>query len=473
MSYKDLWLQIILALEENLKRANVITWFKNTAILSMEDGLMTVGLPLPMFLDWHVDHYMKDTLAEAQKLDSSVKSIAYLVDTNLNEGDPRVIDILSHFPAKTSRKLPNKREILLPGGIVSKMFNHRYRLDNFIIGPENRLAHAACMTVAKYPGENYNPLFIYGGVGLGKTHLLQATGNEILRNDRNRIVVYTTTEAFTNEVVDCIQSRDMNRFRNRYRKVDALIIDDIQFIANKDRTQEEFFHTFNTLFDAGKQIIISSDRPPHELSLLSERLISRFESGMIVDVKMPDLETRMAILQNKCQEAQVIVSRDVIEFIALNMDHSLRALEGILQRVIAQYELEHTTPTVKSVAEFMKQIQKELKVRSLPDSTLNEDTPKYAVTIDHLIEFISNYYQVPKTEVTGESRNREYMVPRQMIMYLAKTKLKISLVKIGESLGNRNHTTVMHAIDRVGTQLKNDRQLLRDLNAIKKEVGIN
>ncbi|MBI5412037.1 chromosomal replication initiator protein DnaA [Candidatus Peregrinibacteria bacterium] len=470
MLEKELWSKVLVILEEKIKRPNLLTWFKNTAILSVENGVMTVGLPLPMFLDWHVSHYMKNTLEAAKTLEPTIQNIAYLVDTALNEKDTRVIDI-HQFSEKTSRKLPNKREIRLPGGIISKMFNPRYRLGNFIIGPENRLAHAASVTVAKYPGENYNPLFVYGGVGLGKTHLLQGIGNAMLENDPNRIVMYTTTEAFTNEVIDCIQSRDMNRFRNRYRKVDALIIDDIQFIFNKDRTQEEFFHTFNTLFDAGKQVIISSDRPPHELSLLSERLISRFESGMIVDVKMPDLETRMAILQNKCQEAQVLISREVIEFIAFNISHSVRALEGILQRVIAQYELEHTTPTIRSVTEIIKQTQKEVKLSNYIER--QDAQPKYAISVDDLIQRVSDYYQVPKSEVIGEARNREYMIPRQVIMYLAKTKLKISLAKIGESMGNRNHTTVMHAVERIVNQLKNDRQLLRDLNAIKEETGIS
>jgi len=472
MSHKELWLQIILDLEPKINRANVITWFRNTALFEIKEGLMKVGLPLPMFLDWHVRHYMKETLETAQKIDPSIRNIAYVVDTGLGEKDSRGIDVLKHFPEKKVRKLPKKREVVLPGGIVSKMFNPRYQLDNFIVGPENRLAHAACTTVAKYPGENYNPLFIYGGVGLGKTHLLQGTGNALLQNDPNCVVMYTTTEAFTNEVIDCIQARNMNRFRNRYRKVDTLIIDDIQFIANKERTQEEFFHTFNTLFDAGKQVIISSDRSPHELTLLSERLISRFESGMIVDVKMPDLETRMAILQERCQEAQVIISRDVIEFIAFNIDYSVRALEGVLQRVIAQYELEHMTPTVNSVAEIIKHNQKEVKW--IPGySEKAEAKTKYAITIESLVTSVSDYYQVPKSEVMGTARNREFMVPRQMIMYLAKTKLNISLSKIGEHIGNRNHTTVMHAVEKINQYLKKDRQLLRDLNAIKKETGIS
>ncbi len=469
MNLKELWLEIIKDLENDINRANVITWFRNTTILSVENNEMTIGLPLPMFLSWHAQNYADVTLKTAQKHQSDIKKIAYEVDTTLNEKDPRVIDLLKHFPVKETRKMPGKSEVKLAGGVISKMFNPRYSLDNFTIAPENRLAHAAAQTVAKYPGENYNPFFVYGGVGLGKTHLLQSVGREILRNDPSKVVVYTTTESFTNELIEGIQARNMNKFRNKYRKVDVLIIDDIQFIANKDRTQEEFFHTFNTLYDAGKQIIISSDRPPQELTLLSDRLTSRFESGMIVDVKMPDYESRLAILKNKCQVTQVFISDQVLEFIAFNVDTSVRALIGVLNQAIAQYELEHTAPTVKSVSEIIKRTQKEVKMVGF---IKDDPTPHQAVTLEQLTDFVADYFTIPKSEVLGESRAREYLLPRQIVMYLAKQKLRMSLARIGEYLGNRNHTTVMNAISRMQLQLKSNRQLLCDVNAISREAGI-
>ncbi|MBU1017563.1 chromosomal replication initiator protein DnaA [Patescibacteria group bacterium] len=470
MNLKDLWFAIIKDLEIEINRANVITWFKNTTLISAEDGLLTIGLPLPVFLNWHAQNYAAITLKTAQKHDPAIKKIAYEVDITLSEKDPRVIDLLSHFPEKESRKLPNKQEMKLKGGVVTKMLNPRYSLENFVVAPENRLAHAASMTVTKYPGQNYNPLFIYGGVGLGKTHLLQSIGREVLRNDPNKVVVYTTTEDFTNELISGIKTGNMNKFRSKYRKVDVFIIDDIQFIANKDRTQEEFFHTFNTLYEAGKQVVISADRPPHELTLLSDRLVSRFESGMSVDVKMPDYESRLVILKNKCQEAQVFINDQVLEFIAFNIDNSVRALIGVLNQVIAQYELEHTAPTIKSVAEIIKRSKKEVKMVGFIQ---DDPTPHHAVTVDQLTNYVSEYYTIPKSEVLGESRAREYLIPRQLIMYLAKTKLRISLAKIGQSLGNRNHTTVMHAISKVQNLLRNDRQLLYDTNAIIKEAGIH
>jgi chromosomal replication initiator protein len=470
MDTKDLWLAIIEKLLEKLNRAQIITWFKNTAIISYQDGIVNIGLPLPFFLNWHMTHFSQLTLEAAQKIDPQIKQITYSIEMSLGENDPRAVDLLKHFPETTARKLPKKNEQKTKEGIITRIFNPKYTLENFITSPENLLAHAACTNVAKYPGKNYNPLFIYGGVGLGKTHLLQATGNEIMRNDPTCFVVYTTTEEFINEVVNSITSKNMNHFRNKYRRVDALIIDDIQFIANKDRTQEEFFHTFNALYESGKQIIISSDRPPSDLTLLSERLVSRFESGMIVDVQMPDYETRLAILQNNCQEAQVFINHEVLEFIAYNVTSSVRALEGVLKQAVAKYELEHTSPTVKSVAEMLKQTQKEIKMIGYTANDIPEH--QTAVTIDSLIDSVSGYYTVTKSDVIGNSRARDCIVPRQVIMYLAKTKLRMSLAKIGKMLGDRNHTTVMHSVNRVEQQLKSDRQLLRDINAIAKESGI-
>ena len=262
----------------------------------------------------------------------------------------------------------------------------------------------------------------------------------------------------------------MNKFRNKYRKIDVFIVDDIQFIANKNHSQEEFFHTFNTLYESGKQLIISSDRPPHELNLMSERLVSRFESGMIVDVKMPDYESRLAILRNKCQEAQIFVNDKVLEFIAFNIDTSVRALLGMLNQVIAQYELEHIAPTVKSVSEIIRRSKKEVKMIGF---IKDDPTPHRAVTLDQLTDHVSEYYTIPKSEVLGESRAKECLLPRQVIMYLAKTKLRMSLAKIGQALGNRNHTTVMHAISKMQGMLRNDRQLLCNVNAIAKEAGIH
>lgn len=469
MDLKESWIAIIKDLASEIKRPNVITWFKNTALLELKDGVLTVGLPLPVFLNWHAQNYSGLTLEAAQKHNPEIKKLVYEVDAALAQNDPRVIDILKHFPEKQSRKLPNKPEIKISNGVVSKMISNRYSLENFVVAPENRLIHAAAMTVAKFPGENYNPLFVYGGVGLGKTHILQAIGNEVLKNDPSKVVLYTTTENFVNDVIESMQARSMGRLRNKYRKVDVLIVDDIQFLANKEKTQEEFFHTFNTLFDAGKAIILSSDRTPHELTLHSERLVSRFESGMAIRIKMPDYEGRLAILRYHCQKAQVFINEKALECIAYNIDTSVRALIGVLNQAIAQYELEHISPTVQSVTDIIKIVKKEVKMVGLAKK---ENHPARAVTLDRLIDLVSEYYSIPKEEVIGDSRTRECLLPRQIVMYLAKSKLRISLAKIGQVLGNRNHTTVMHGISKMQTVLQNNRQLMCDVNAIAKEAGI-
>jgi chromosomal replication initiator protein len=470
MNLKDLWLATLRELNGEIQHANLITWFKNTAILGVEDGVMTVGLPLQIFLDWHKKNYAEPTLKAVQKQMSAVRALAYEVDTTLSEKDTRVIDLMNHFPEKETRKLPRKAEVKINGEVVSKALNPSYTLDNFVVSPQNRLAHAASATVAKFPGQqNYNPLFVHGGVGLGKTHLIQATGREVLKNDPSKVVVYVSAEAFANDYIEAVRSKNYDRLRNKYRKVDVMIIDDIQFIASKERTEEEFFHTFNALTESGKQVIISSDRPPHELSLFSERLVSRFTSGMVVDVKMPEYETRLAILRNKCQQAQVFMNDQILDLIASNVDTSVRALIGVLNQVIARYELEHTAPTVRSVSEILQHIKKELR---MPGPIPEEPTTHRAVTLEHLIECASQYYSLPRESVVGESRAREFLGPRQVIMYLAKTRLHMPLAKIGQMLGNRNHTTVLNAIGKMQSMLQENRQLLCDVNAIAQEAGI-
>ena len=246
---QDLWVKILGCLESKLQRSAFITWFKDTAVLGREEGTPIVGLPLPMSLSWHMEHYRTMTLDAAMSIDPTVEKIVYQVDVGLKDNRDRTLDLLDAFPEQKRRKLPNKPEVKMAEGIISKVLNPRYTLEQFVVGASNRLAHAACLAVAGQPGGRYNPLFLYGGVGLGKTHLLQATGNAILRQAPRAVVVYTTTEDFTNHVIEAIRTQKMEQFRRRYRQVDVLIIDDVQFLANKERTQEEFFHTFNTLYE--------------------------------------------------------------------------------------------------------------------------------------------------------------------------------------------------------------------------------
>src|SRR3989344_4526319 len=313
--FRELWIDILRFVEQKIPRTQFITWFRDTMILGREEGTMIVGLPLPMSLNWHLEHYRALTLAAAQEFDPTLTQVVYKVDGALKDSPARTFDLLQAFPEQKRRKLPGRQEVKLAEGIVSKILSPRYTLENFIVGASNRLAYAACQAVSMQPGGKYNPLFLYGGVGLGKTHLLQATGNTILKQMPKATVVYTTTEDFANQVIETVMNQKWEQFRRRYRSVDVLIIDDVQFLANKERMQEEFFHTFNSLYEERKQIILSADRPPQELQL-DDRLVSRFERGMIADVSSPDYETRLAILMEKAKEYELFIDQTVLQFIA-------------------------------------------------------------------------------------------------------------------------------------------------------------
>ena len=456
---RDLWLQILLKIEPKVQRSQFITWFKDTAILGREEGTLIVGLPLPMSLNWHLEHYRALTLAAAQEFDPTLTQVVYKVDGALKDSPARTFDLLQAFPEQKRRKLPGRQEVKLAEGIVSKILSPRYTLENFIVGASNRLAYAACQAVSMQPGGKYNPLFLYGGVGLGKTHLLQATGNAILKQMPKATVVYTTTEDFTNHVIEAIQQQKMEQFRRRFRLVDVLIIDDVQFLANKERTQEEFFHTFNALYEEHKQVILSADRPPQELQL-EDRLTSRFERGMIADVSLPEYETRLAILVEKAKEYELFIDMTVLQFIAEHATKNIRELEGILMQAVAQYELEQRVPTVKSIAEIMRKLNKD--PYETPEHTGFDISPLRIATLQDVMEAVSRYYSVSVQDMVGASRVREILMPRQIAMFLCKKYLRMSHVRIGELFSNRDHTTVMNAVEKIEKKLQNDHQLLRE-----------
>jgi chromosomal replication initiator protein len=466
---QELWIAMLEAIEPRLGRSQFITWFRDTTVLARDGGTVVIGLPIPMALDWHLQNYRTLTLDAARFCDPTIEQVVYKVDGTLKDNRERAVDLLEHFPEKRRRKLPGKAEVKLAEGIVSKILSPKYTLENFVVGAHSRLANAACQAVAAAPGGKYNPLFIYGGVGLGKTHLLQATGNAILRHMPRAAVVYTTTEDFTNQVVEAIRSQKMDQLRRRYRSVDVLIIDDVQFLANKERTQEEFFHTFNSLYEERKQIILSADRPPQELQL-EDRLTSRFERGMIADVSVPDYETRLAIISEKAREYEMFIDSSVLQFIAEHVTRNVRELEGILMQAFALYELEQRMPTVKSIAEIMRKLNKdpyeEEEVVGFQVQT------KRAPTFQDVLESVSRYYSVSVNDMLGASRVREILVPRQIAMYLGKTYLRMSFVRLGEIFSNRDHTTVMNAVSKIETKMQDDPQLLREVRAMEQELGL-
>lgn len=470
ISERDLWLQILQKVEPTMKRMHFVTWLQNTGVLKMSGNGIVVGVPNMFAKDWIERNILEQIRTAAQALDPNITDISFEMDSNLSSGiSTYSVDINKSFPSdKRVRKLPGRQEVKLAEGVASKCLNPKYTLANFIVGQNNRLAHAASMSVATNPGRGYNPFFIYGDVGLGKTHLLQAIGNEILKRDQEKIVVYVTSEKFMNEIIEAIGKRTAKSFKDRYRKVDCLIIDDIQFLANKETTQQEFFHTFNELYENNKQIIISSDRAPKDLAGLEDRLVSRFGMGMIVDIGAPDFETRMAILQAKCREHEIIIHPEVLEFIAKNITDSVRELEGMLLQVIAQAEIEHTIPTVRLAAEKIKKIKK-------VDSNFEEGLPqkiRRATSSAEVIDAVSNYYKIPQADLIGEIRRKDIMVPRQIAMYLIRHELNHPYEKIGEDFGGKNHTTVMHSCEKIIKQLRKDQNLVNNINSIKKEMGL-
>lgn len=466
-NFRELWVDILRFVEQKIPRTQFITWFRDTMILGEEEGTLIVGLPLPMSLNWHLEHYRAVTLQAAQARHPSIEQVVYKVDVGLKDDHSRTVDLLEHFPEQKRRKVSGRQEVRLAEGIVSKILNPRYTLENFVVGANSRLAYAASQAVAAQPGGRYNPLFVYGGVGLGKTHLLQATGNALLRQRPTATVVYTTTEDFTNQVIEAIQHQKMEAFRRRYRVVDVLIIDDVQFLANKERTQEEFFHTFNALYEEQKQVIISADRPPQELQL-EDRLTSRFARGMIADISVPDYETRLAILVEKAQEYEIFIDRAVLEFIAEHVTQNVRELEGILMQAVAQYELEQCMPTMKSIADIMRKIHHDPHA---PEGQVGFVSPRQrSATFQDVLEAVSRYYSVSVQDMLGASRVREILLPRQIVMFLLKKYLRTSYVRIGEIFSNRDHTTVMNAYNKIEEMLQNDHQLLREMRALEKEL---
>ncbi|PIQ78682.1 chromosomal replication initiator protein DnaA, partial [Candidatus Peregrinibacteria bacterium CG11_big_fil_rev_8_21_14_0_20_46_8] len=408
-----------------------------------------------------------------------VREITIIVDSALsNSDDSRGVNLSAVVPKsnKKLRKVPKRQEVRVDDENVSIMFNKKYGLNKFIVGKHNRLVHAACQAVAANPGEQWNPLFIYGGVGLGKTHLLQGTGLEILRNNSDAIVVYLTAERFLNEVVDAIKKYNAHDFKARYRNVDCLIIDDIQLLADKDRTQEEFFHIFNELYNSNKQIIISSDKPPKELAGIETRLQSRFEMGMVGEVHFPDYETRLAILQNKCAENEVLLDPEVLDLIARTVSSSIRELEGVLNQAIAQMRLENMTPTVNSVSRLLDRAHNKMAPPA-PNGhvELYSNVQKTASSIrnaEDVIEKVAEYFRIEKEELRGTMRKREIMMPRQICMYLIYEVLGLSYDTIGDYFSGRNHTTVLHSYNKIKSRMREDNKLVQDIYALKREMGV-
>lgn len=453
MTNEELWQTALGEIELSISKANFITWFKNTLILSIDDSRVVIGVPNGFAKEWLENKYNLYILRALRNLMPEIKEVSCTIATNqeLNFKKPTV-DAVSPAPDSL-----NSVEVAGGAAYPQKMakislesnLNPRYTFENFVVGSSNELARAACYAVSQNLGKVYNPLFIYGGVGLGKTHLLQSIGNEILRVDPTRKVKYITSERFTTELIDSIKNQKIAAFKAYYQQIDLLIIDDVQFLSGKEKTQEEFFHIFNFLYQLNKQIVLSSDRAPKAIPTLEERLRSRFEGGMIADVSRPDLETRMAILRKKAADDGLEISDAALEFIALNVTNNIRELEGALTRVAVSAQLTN------------QEITEEFATGVL--SELISSGKKKGVTHKHIIKAVSDFYDISQDDLVIKGRKKEVVHPRQIAMYLMRSELRYSYPGIGEKMGGRDHTTAIHAFEKISKQLESDKKLSEEI----------
>lgn len=461
MNTNELWQAVLGELELSLSKANFTTWFKNTFISDVEDNVIIIGVPNMFTKAWLEKKYTKDILRSLQNLSNgSIRRLDYRVEARPAEPQPIALFEKEEEPTPAPQAVPNYYQSQQPQAKEVRTgefsLNGKYCFGTFIVGKQNELAHAAAQAVSAQPGGIYNPLFIYGGVGLGKTHLLQAIGNELLRKDPSTKILYVTCERFTNDFIGALRSNRIVEFKNRYRTVDVLLVDDIQFITGKEGTQEEFFHTFNQLYQNNKQIVISSDRPPKAIPALEDRLVSRFECGMLADVGSPDFETRCAILDTKCQEKQYDLDRDLLHYIATIVQTNVRELEGALNKVIAFHQFKNTRPTVDSVKPILSSFQ--------PANARRSATPK------QLIHTVAHYFDIEIADLLGKSRQKRLAFPRQIVMYIMREEMKASYPSIGSELGGRDHTTAMHAYDKISNCLLEDEKLQHDIELIKQKL---
>ena len=443
---KELWEKTLIILKGEMTEVSFNTWIKSCEPLSMSSDTIRLGVPNDFTKDILETRY-KELVSNAIKQISSKKYniiFSILSEETIEEQSKNIEDN------------SKRRSSIVVNDEMSATLNPKYTFDSFVIGNSNRFAHAASLAVAESPARAYNPLFIYGGVGLGKTHLMHAIGHYVLQVNPNAKVVYVSSEKFTNELINAIKDDKNEEFRNKYRNVDVLLIDDIQFIAGKERTQEEFFHTFNALHEANKQIILSSDRPPKEIPTLEDRLRSRFEWGLIADIQAPDFETRMAILKKKADVENLNVANEVMVYIATKIKSNIRELEGALIRIVAYSSLTNSEITVDLASEALKDIISNKQAKN--------------ITIDTIKDVVSSYYNLRVEELTSQRRTRNVAFPRQIAMYLARKLTDLSLPKIGEEFGGRDHTTVIHAYEKISEGIKNDEGLENVVNDLTKKL---
>ena len=462
MNPNEIWQATLGELELTLSKANFTTWFKNTFISTLDEGKVIIAVPNTFTKAWLEKKYHESIVrALRNATNNNVREVTYKVEVRNTSPIP---GFAPNEPMESSYQVntldsPMTSDVKEDEYINNKDgngLNPRYLFDAFVVGKTNELAHASAMAVAANPGLTYNPLFIFGGAGLGKTHLLQAIGHYVLEKNSQAKVLYVTCEKFTNDFIQSVRSGKAKDFKETYRNLDVLLLDDIQFIAGKEGTMEEFFHTFNALHQINKQIVITSDRQAKDIQGLESRLVSRVEWGMTADVSSPDFETRVAILERKCNQKNYQLNMEILRYVAGTIQSNVRELEGALNKVIAYHQFKNIEPTMSSVQNLLQ--------------SFVPTVPKRTITPRRLLEIVVEYYDIKMDEIMGKSREQRFAFPRQVAMYLLREEAKCSFPAIGKHIGGRDHTTAMHACNKVETLLKTDEQLKRDLNLMREKV---
>ena len=446
MDNKELWDKALVDIELEVSKANFSTWFRNTHIMKQEEGAVFVGVQNEFVRDWLSNKYHSTILRILRNVSPDVRSVEYVITKN--DGSEKNVSVV-----KKDVFSPFSAELPLQDTYVGKEdgLNPRYIFDSFVIGPFNELAYAAAQAVLKKPGIMYNPLFIYGSTGYGKTHLIQALGNGLKKQNPGKKVQYVSSEKFSTDYVTSLGNNRVNEFKEKYRKYDIIIMDDIQFLVGKDKTQEELFHLYNSLYENNKQIIFSSDKHPNYINGLEDRLKSRFGSGMIVEITMPEYESRLAILREKMKQQQVIVPDEIIQYVAENIQSSIRELEGTLNLVVCQAQLKSKTLSLNEVKTLIK----------------NNAKPVKPVSIKDIVKTVTTFYNIDERVIFEKTRRKEVVKPRQVLMYLLREDFNISYPLIGQKLGGRDHTTVIHSCEKIKVDIKTDMILVQEIEQIR------
>ena len=441
---KQLWESALTEIELSVSKATFTTWFKGTSIARIEDGIVLLSVPNPFVKDWLYNKHHKSILRALRNLSEHIRSLDYIVAKDDTRGKE----------AAAARVIsPVAQELPLRDYYVDKEsnLNPRYTFESFVVGPFNELAHAAALAVIKSPGAAYNPLFVYGATGHGKTHLLQAVGNHLKTAYANQRVFYATSEKFSQDFVTAMQQSRISQFKEKYRQYDALIMDDIQFFSNKEKSQEELFHLFNDLYARNKQIVFSSDKHPNFIQSLEDRLKSRFAAGMIVDIPPPDRESRAHILKNKARLLAFPLSDAVAEYISAALEGNVRELEGILNSIMMQTQVKGRDLSVMEVKTILK----------------NTSKPKKALSIKDITKVVADFYNIDENHIYEKTRRKEVVKPRQLVMYILREDCAVSFPLIGQKLGGRDHTTVIHSCDKIKNEIREDPHLLQEINQIR------